>query len=228
VRGSGIFAAPQFPTFSTISARSGHTPIGRRRVHERRAAGRADESATMSKAMRDSVRRSIAFHEAGHAIACWSRRIKIHHATIIPARGYRGRVKHAPFRGIDPTSDNSARGDWRVKGQVIACLAGQEAQRRYSQRSLRHSDHNQAGGDYKLALDLALMVNASEEQATAYLKWLRIVTHDLVALRWPQIERVAGALFERETLTAEEIKAEILATFAENGDGPGVRLRQAP
>jgi hypothetical protein len=50
----------------------------------------------------------------------------------------------------------------------------------------------------------------------------------LVALRWPQIERVAGALFERETLTAEEIKAEILATFAENGDGPGVRLRQAP
>ena len=114
-----------------------------------------------------------------------------------------------------------------MKGQVIACLAGQEAQRRYSPRSLRHSDHNQAGGDYKLALDLALMVNASEEQATAYLKWLSIVTHDLVALWWPQVERVAGALFERGTLTAEEIKAEILATFGENGDGPGVRLREA-
>ena len=26
----------------------------------------------------------IAFHEAGHVVAAWSRRIKIHGATIVP------------------------------------------------------------------------------------------------------------------------------------------------
>jgi hypothetical protein len=84
------------------------------------------------------------------------------------------------------------------------CLAGPEAQRRYSPRSVRHQ---QFSADYGQAVDLALKVNGSGEQATAYLKWLGIVTRKSVAVWWPQIEKVAHALFARGALTTPEIAA---------------------
>ncbi len=124
--------------------------------------------------MRESVRWSTAYHEAGHTVACWRCRVKVRNATIVPAREFQGQVTHDSFlHGINLDYDNSARGDRRVKDLIIVCLAGPEAQRRYCPRSMR-SEHCSA--DYRQAVELALAVNGSGEQATAYLKWLGIVT----------------------------------------------------
>jgi hypothetical protein len=48
-------------------------------------------------------------------------------------------------------------------------------------------------------------VDASNEAANGYLRWLEIVARDEIAVSWPLIERVASALVERHTLTAAEI-----------------------
>ena len=53
------------------------------------------------------------------------------------------------------------------------------------------------------------MADGSAESATAYLRWLSVVTRDIVAGSWPQIERVAKELFAHGALDAEEIRAAI-------------------
>jgi hypothetical protein len=157
--------------------------------------------------VRDWAKWSTAFHEAGHAVACWRCGVKVRRATIVPAEDSLGQVKHSTFfRGINLDTDNSARGDRQVKDLVIVCLAGPEAQRRYRPYSVRHA---QCSADYRQAADLALKVNGSDKATKAYLRWLEIVTRDSVALWWPQIEKVARALFERGTLTATEIETEL-------------------
>jgi hypothetical protein len=157
--------------------------------------------------MKDSFRWATAYHEAGHAIAAWCSGVKVRNATIIPTHDYQGKVEHANvLRGINLDINNSARGDRRIKKLVVICLAGIEAQRRYNPRSIR-SYHGSS--DRSTAVTLALKANGSADSATAYLRWLNVVTGDLVAGSWPQIERVAKELFARGALETEEIRTAI-------------------
>lgn len=145
-----------------------------------------------------------AFHEAGHVVAAWSRRVKIHNATIVPSPEFNGLVRHAnPLHKLHPDYDVSARVRDRAESAIVVSLAGPEAQRRYSPRSWR-TYHGAA--DFKKAVDLAMRFNSSDEAVNAYLAWLAIVTRDEIALLWPQVETVAQALFDRRNLTAAEIK----------------------
>ena len=148
---------------------------------------------------------ATAFHEAGHVVAAWSRRIKIHNATIVPTHEFQGLVQHAnPLRGIRLEWDASARARRRAESAIIVLLAGPEAQRRHSPRSWR-SHHGDS--DFKQAVDLASRFNGSDEAERAYLDWLAIVTRDEIAVLWPQVEKVAQALVRERTLTAAEVKA---------------------
>jgi hypothetical protein len=157
--------------------------------------------------MKNSVRWATAFHEAGHAVACSRCGIKVRTATIVPARGYHGKVEHAKvLRRMNLDVDISARGDRRIKDLVVILLAGMEAQRRYNPRSVR-SHHDSR--DRESAVALALKANGSADSATAYLRWLSIVTRDIVESSWPQIERVAKELFARGALDAEQISIAI-------------------
>jgi hypothetical protein len=167
--------------------------------------------------MRQSAKLSTAFHEAGHAVIAWSLGLKVHSATIVPAPGIHGGVEHAnPLRGIHLDYDGSDRARRRAEIAIIVCLAGPVAQQRYKPRSWR-SYHGQY--DHSQAADLALSLNGSDEATNAHLKYLAIVARDMVAALWPLIERVAGALIERRTLTAAEI-ATVLATELAAGCRP--------
>jgi hypothetical protein len=146
-----------------------------------------------------------AFHEAGHVVAAWSRGLKIHSATIVPAPEFRGSAKPAsPSRGIRFDGEASACARGRVESAIVARLAGPEAQQRHSPRSWR-SRHGAA--DFKRAVDLASRFNSSNEAVNAYLDWLAIVTRDEIAVLWPLVEKVACALVARRTLTAAEVKS---------------------
>jgi hypothetical protein len=150
---------------------------------------------------------ATAFHEAGHAVACQRLGIRVRKASIIPEKDTLGRVGYRdPWRGINLECDNSARGDRRAKDMIIVALAGPEAQRKHSRRSWRswHGSY-----DHAKVADLALRMNGSNESTDAYVRWLEIATRDLVAIWWPEIEKVARALFERNELTAAEIEAEL-------------------
>ena len=147
----------------------------------------------------------IAFHEAGHVVAAWSRRVKIHKATIVSSPEFLGQVRHAnPLHKLHPDYDVSARVRERAEADIVVALAGPEAQRRHSPRSWR-SHHGTS--DFKHAVDLATRLNSSDEAVNAYLGWLAIVTRDEIALLWPQVETVAHALMRERTLSAAEVKA---------------------
>jgi hypothetical protein len=124
-------------------------------------------------------------------------------ATIVRAADVDGWVENDnPLRGVRLDWDDSARALRRAQLAIIVCLSGPEAQRQYNPRSWR-SRHG--ASDHKLAAHIAMNVNASNEAANGYLRWLEIVARDEIAVSWPLIERVASALVERHTLTAAEI-----------------------
>ena len=79
-----------------------------------------------------------AFHEAGHVAAAWRHGLKVHSVTIVPTPEFRGHIWHAnPLRGIHLDCDGSVRARIRAEVGIIVCLAGPEAQRRFSPRSWR-------------------------------------------------------------------------------------------
>ena len=85
-----------------------------------------------------------AFHEAGHVAAAWRHGLKVHSVTIMPTQEFRGHICHAnPLRGIHLDYDGSSRARFRAEVGIIVCLAGPEAQRRFSPRSWRA--HHGAG-----------------------------------------------------------------------------------
>jgi hypothetical protein len=147
---------------------------------------------------------STAFHEAGHVVAAWRHGLKVHSVTIVPTPEFRGRIWHAnPLRGIRLDYGESNRARLRAEVGIIVCLAGPEAQRRFSPRSWR-SHHGAT--DHEMAVDLAMRLNGSDEASSAHLKWLSIVTRDEIAVLWPLVEKVAHALVRERTLTATEVK----------------------
>ena len=143
-------------------------------------------------------REATAYHEAGHAVAAWRRRIAIKAVTIRPERGqYHGAVlfRSSRFPGLDPSEQ------WAER-RIVAALAGPLAQRRFAPRTVR-GWHSEA--DYQFAAELALRTQGSGKLATAWLAWLQISTEALVEANWRHIESVAGALLAGETLSGSEV-----------------------
>jgi hypothetical protein len=129
-----------------------------------------------TRSMRKSVRWSTAFHEAGHVVASWRHGLEVHGATIVRAADVDGWVENDnPLRGVRLDWDDSARALRRAQLAIIVCLSGPEAQRQYNPRSWR-SRHG--ASDHKLAAHIAMNVNASNEAANGYLRWLEIVARD--------------------------------------------------
>ncbi len=159
--------------------------------------------------MRDSQRRATAYHEAGHAIAAWRLRLKVHSGTIVPAPDYSGQVKHeSPLRRTRLDIDGSDRARMRAESAIIVSLAGPAAQKRFNPRSWR-SHHGEY--DFKLVTDLALRLNGDGKTATAYCTWLSIVADNLVSANWQWVEIIAQALLARGTLSGDEVRNLIMA-----------------
>jgi hypothetical protein len=112
--------------------------------------------------MREAVRWSVAFHEAGYAVVAWRRGFKVHGATIVPSLDFLVSVQHAnPLRGIHLEWAGSGRARLRVEAEIVVLLAGPAAQRRFKPRSWR-SYHGVS--DHERAVDLAMAVCSSEKQ----------------------------------------------------------------
>jgi hypothetical protein len=73
------------------------------------------------------------------------------------------------------------------------------------------------GGDLHLAVELVDKVCGGESEAGAYMGWLTERTQNLMRTPgfWPAVEAVAGALIERETLSALAARAVIEEALAE-------------
>jgi ATP-dependent Zn protease len=151
---------------------------------------------------------SLAYHEAGHAVANFYLRLKTRKVTIRPepeqirkgSKGYCWSHGRSYLDGIDievtPVKQD------RIFNKIIALAAGYIAQKRFSPRSVRSW---QASGDNKAVVDLATFV--TDPAGVTYLtQWLYHRAESLVNTRWADICAVSNALLERQRLSGDEVR----------------------
>jgi hypothetical protein len=156
---------------------------------------------------------TTAYHEAGHAVADHVLGFNIRSVTIAPSKGCAGKVSGK--LGVKPRIleyGNPSRATvtkWHDK--VVTLLAGAEAQRRFKPHSIRRY---MARGDHNAAVDILFRLHPEEEELNAAIKFLEARTRNLVgnAIRWGQIEALAGALMAKRTLTGQEVRQVLVAS----------------
>jgi Peptidase family M41 len=171
------------------------------------SAGRGAGSETKDKAMRKSALEAIAYHEAGHAVACVVHHVRVRKATIVPDAEVLGHVSHAnPYGGVRLDVENSSRrARFRVERDILISLAGDAAERKFCNRR-----RFGAGSDYDRAVDAASYLCSSAEATEAYVNWLAVTASDWAEGHWPAIEKVAKALLQHKTLTGARVRELVL------------------
>jgi hypothetical protein len=150
---------------------------------------------------------SIAYHEAGHAVAALQLKVGIGRrgVSIVPNEDWSGFVH--TLKGFSGRPDIERTGQMRLGAEkrAIISFAGEAAQRRFRPMSVRR---HHAAIDRRHAIDLMNYFVGSTRELEAYLEWLRIRAESFVAspFNWKRIEAVAAALMARKRLTAGEAK----------------------
>ena len=151
--------------------------------------------------------RAIAYHEAGHAVICWREQVEVEIASIIPQGSSLGRIQHqSALQGIDLACDNSLDGRARAESLIRIAMAGPLAQRRIDPHRFCHYNSR---GDYESATNVLTHLAGADDELSAYWRLLRIQTKNILSLEevWQCVERVAEALLESKTLSADDIGA---------------------
>jgi ATP-dependent Zn protease len=148
-------------------------------------------------------RERAAFHEAGHAVVRRYFGMGIKKITIVEDDESYGRVSNRPpgdwFR---PDIEIDGRRRRRIELEIMTGWAGTLAEEMHA----GESEATIAGAreDINQIANLALYASGSEEEAEAYIEWLRLRTLGILRVMWGEIEAVATALLERETLTGKQ------------------------
>src|ERR1700758_383304 len=129
--------------------------------------------------MKTSIK-TIAHHEAGHAVMAWLLNVKIRKATIVPdtKMGNAGSVHHEKLLIRKyPEFDDSDRQRIRIEKLIMVCLAGPIAHMIFNQRSFRRSH---AGSDWAQARDLSLLCTGSDTTTDRHLEYLEARSKDFL------------------------------------------------
>ncbi len=148
--------------------------------------------------------KAIAYHEAGHAFACWKLGVGIRSVTIKPDADSLGYVHHNNVIKNDGRNSNSMRTRISFENDILISLAGPEAERRFAGRT----NHDSAWGDFKHASYSANLIGGDGAGADLFLKWMSYRAKDLVTKNgnWRAIRALASELLKKETLKGKEIK----------------------
>jgi hypothetical protein len=159
--------------------------------------------------------RATAYHEAGHAVIRWAQRRAFRLVTIESGDDHAGRTEHYPVGDwFRPDLEVDGRVRHRIEDEIRGAWAGPLAEAIY----LGHPDiADLAGNDRESIMDLAMYMSGSEEEAGAYIEWLRVST--LGQLRQPHVWRavqvLATALLRQGTIRWREARDIIAAAVPE-------------
>jgi hypothetical protein len=141
-----------------------------------------------------------AYHEAGHAVAHFWLGLRIRYATISPNRRALGTVCGYKYpKHLRPDLDWTPRIEQRLRHEIIALLAGGEAER----RKFRYATGT--GSDSRAATDLMEQLAPFEIQS-AWWSILKHETRNLIRTRWSNVRAVARALIAHKTLRGSMVK----------------------
>lgn len=147
---------------------------------------------------------NTAYHEAGHAVAAFVLHIPIGRdgATIIPDHnaGSLGTCHILRKLKENPTYATSPRTRARIEDLSVMLMAGDAAQRRFQPRS-RYGGHR----DIQDAIDLLDYVSSSSEVSNARVRVAFLEARALVECHWDRIRAVATSLYDKRTLSREDV-----------------------
>jgi len=157
-------------------------------------------------ARNDSDVRATAFHEAGHAVSHWLNAIPFEGVSIARKGDSFGRVmfRKVGRRFVDSAQAGSLtlRQRDRLERHVVALLAGEIAENRYSRRH----NHNGASYDYEMALGLCEGMIETPKECIAYLNWLYVRSRGQITTRenWLAVRAVATRLLSATSITGRD------------------------
>jgi hypothetical protein len=148
-------------------------------------------------------RMATAYHEAGHAVVAVYLECTVERVELTPGHPEREglALSHDPKTTLPEEHDFDGMLPIIVR-QCCVTDAGQLAEARYAGVQ---SHWTQLRDDHNSLLEMASLVTRGDEEAEAFLGWIRARTEQLVERLGPQNRAVAMALAERGALTGDEM-----------------------
>lgn len=144
--------------------------------------------------------KKTAYHEAGHAVACYFLRIRFTNVTIVPEDNCLGCLKHSKdhHKNFNPEWDNSRKVGDRIEKEVIVRFAGQIAEGLFMGKHIRKgSEHDRSS-----AIDLALYGVGEGEVLQTYINylWARAKEQVRQPRFWAAVKALAAELLVRKKI----------------------------
>jgi hypothetical protein len=138
--------------------------------------------------------RTVCYHEAGHAVACYLYRIPIRSVTVV------GHVAMNIMRAAERLEDWRERRSRPLAERIIrVCVAGEIAQKRHLRQAFRayHSRH-----DWDYATNIAVKFSGSLKEAMAWCHYLYLNTQGELCYgaNWDAIKKLAKELKTQKTI----------------------------
>ena len=160
----------------------------------------------------------VAYHEAGHAVACYALRMRFSSITIISAEEYRARVHMPnPWRTFQPECADldNPKDRARIEKFAMMKLAGPAAQEIFLGKKVK--DDTGRSEDWGGAYDILDYVTGSNEETLAYVEWLKERMGSFFRRRngvyFHAVEAVAKTLLAKKTLGYKETRDIITRYF---------------
>lgn len=156
----------------------------------------------------------IAFHEAGHTIACIGVRRAFKNVTIVPNEENFGALHHRKWFNFDLSTTSW---DWdpkelnQIRKKIFVSLGGPAATSIHTKRPIRRiwntgSDHNHVF-DVLDVLYAGLGVNEDiDKEVEKYISYMDLVVKNYLISNWKFVERVANNLLSFKTLSYQKVK----------------------
>jgi hypothetical protein len=152
-----------------------------------------------------------AHHEAAHAVIAHYLGVRIKHVTIVAQADSRGHVAHhSPLGrrlGVEGGQlVDSPRARERAEDEIMVCLAGPLASRKFGSRSWR------ATGSSDFEIERAIFHQLAGEDVKYNALYSRLLWRRaelLVERRWKEIRTVASVLMEKSTISHDVLRATI-------------------
>jgi hypothetical protein len=157
---------------------------------------------------------ATAYHEAGHAVACYHLHLRFTHVTIIPDDDSLGAIHHGKdyySKNFDPESDNSLKTMDRIEREVISSLAGQAAEAKYRNRN----NWKGSVSDWSKGVDFASRSAGGGEVLQKYVEycWARAKALFNPPWLWYAVEVLARELLKDKKIGSRKARQIIKGAF---------------
>lgn len=169
---------------------------------------------------------SSAYHEAGHAVVAYSLHISLGRkgVTIVPdfESHFLGSTHIVLRLRANPEYATSARVHVLIENYAVMCIAGDEAERKFSSRRTFGGQR-----DLQNAVELLDYISGSSEIANARLRVAQLQARSRINNFWEPIVAVATKLLESPngTLTPKQVREVIRTAIAERTGLPQTALK---